>query len=115
TAMRDVEIGGTRIPAGAQVCIMYASANDDESRFPEPRKLDIERPNIGTSLTFGSGIHKCVGMSLARMEIKVAAQEIIRRLDRLKLAVAPEELRYQPTLASQSLERLPLTFIRRAN
>jgi cytochrome P450 len=114
TAMKDVEIGGTLVPAGSQVCIMYASANDDDTRFADPRTLDIERPNVGASLTFGSGIHKCVGLSLARMEIKVAAQEIIRRLDNLKLAVPVEELDYQPTLASQSLENLPLTFTRRA-
>lgn len=113
TAMKDVEIGGTLVPAMAQLCVMYASANDDESRFPDPRKLDIERPNVGASLTFGSGIHKCVGISLARMEIKVAAQEIIRRLDNIRLAAPIEELAYLPTLASQSLERLPLTFTRR--
>jgi cytochrome P450 len=114
TAMKDVELGGTLVPSGSQLCVMYASANDDDARFPEPRKLDIERPNIGTSLTFGSGIHKCVGISLARMEIKVAAKEIIRRLDNIQLAIPVEELTYQPTLASQSLETLPLTFTRRA-
>ena len=113
TAMKDVDIGGTMVPAGAQVCIMYASANDDDSRFDNPRHLDIERPNVGASLSFGSGIHKCVGISLARMEIKVAAQEIIRRLDNLKLAVPLKQLNYQETLASQSLASLPLTFTRR--
>lgn len=113
TAMKDVELGGTLVPEGSQLCVMYASANDDKAKFPEPRKLDIERPNVGASLTFGSGIHKCVGLSLARMEIKVAAQEIIRRLDNIQLATPLEELTYLPTLASQSLERLPLTFTRR--
>jgi len=113
TAMKDVELGGTLVPKGAQLCVMYASANDDDTHFDHPRELDIQRPNVGTSLTFGSGIHKCVGLSLARMEIKVAAQEIIRRLDNIELAVPVEELTYLPTLASQSLERLPLTFTRR--
>jgi cytochrome P450 len=114
TAMKDIELGGTLVPAGSQLCVLYASANDDDAKFPEPRKLDIERPNVGANLTFGSGIHKCVGISLARMEIKVAAQEFIRRLDNIKLAVPLEELTYKPTLASQTLERLPLTFTRRA-
>jgi cytochrome P450 len=114
TAMKDVVLGGTRVPAMSQLCVMYASANDDDARFPDPRKLDIERPNLGTHLTFGSGIHKCVGMALARMEIKLTAQEIIRRLDKIQLAVPLEELTYLPTLASQTLERLPLTFTRRA-
>jgi cytochrome P450 len=114
TAMKDVDLGGTLVPAGSQLCVLYASANDDAAKFPEPRNLDIERPNVGASLTFGSGIHKCVGISLARMEIKVAAQEIIRRFDNIRLAMPVEELTYQPTLASQSLECLPLTFTRRA-
>jgi cytochrome P450 len=113
TAMKDTVLGGTKVPAGSQLCVMYASANDDDAKFPEPRRLDIERPNVGASLTFGSGIHKCVGIALARMEIKVAAQEIIRRLKDIRLAVPVEELTYLPTLASQTLERLPLTFTRR--
>lgn len=113
TAMRDVELGGTTIPAMSQVCVMYASANDDDAKFPDPRQLDIERPNVGANLTFGFGIHKCVGISLARMEIKLAAQEFIRRFDNIRLAIPAEELTYLPTLASQTLERLPLTFTRR--
>jgi cytochrome P450 len=114
TAMKDVEVGGTLIPAMSQVCIMYASANDDDAKFPDPRRLDIERSNVGANLTFGIGIHRCVGIALARMEIKVAAQEIIRRLDNIRLAVPVEALGYLPTLATQTLESLPLRFTRRA-
>jgi cytochrome P450 len=113
TNMREVELGGTRIPAYSQICIMFASANDDDSFFGCPRTLDVDRKNINRHLTFGAGIHLCIGAALARMEIKVAAQEIIKRLDRIHLAVDPEELTYLPTLATQTLERLPLTFSRR--
>jgi cytochrome P450 len=113
TAMLDVELGGTKVPAGSQLCILYASANDDDAKFPDPRKLDIERPNVGANLTFGTGIHKCVGIALARMEIKLVAQEFIRRLDDIRLAVPVEDLTYLPTLASQTFETLPLTFTRR--
>ncbi|MEO6716492.1 MAG: cytochrome P450 [Novosphingobium sp.] len=113
TAMKDVVLGGTKVPAMSQLCVMYASANDDETKFADPRKLDIERANVGTHITFGSGIHKCVGMALARMEIKLTAQEIIRRLDNIQLTIPAEELTYLPTLASHTLERLPLTFTRR--
>ena len=70
-------------------------------------------PGVGPPLTFGSGIHKCVGLALARMEIKLAAQEFIRRLKDIRLAVPVEELTYLPTLASQTLTTLPLTFTRR--
>jgi cytochrome P450 len=113
TAMNDVTLSGTTIPAMSQVCIMYASANHDEAKFPDPAKLDIERGNVGANLTFGLGIHRCVGIALARMEIKVAAQEIVRRLKDIRLAIDPAEITYLPTLATQTIERLPLTFSRR--
>ena len=113
TAMEDVEIGGTRIPAMSQICVMFASANDDESKFPNPRELDLERRNLGNHLSFGAGIHRCIGAALARLEIKVAAQEIIRRVTDIRLAVEPSEITYLPTLATHTIERLPLTFRRR--
>jgi cytochrome P450 len=113
TTMREVELGGKLLPALAQVCILFASANDDDTQFPCPRVLDVTRPNINKHLTFGAGIHLCIGAALARMEIKVAAQEIIKRLDNIRLAIPAEELTYLPTLATQTLERLPLSFSRR--
>ena len=113
TTMREVRLGGTVLPAYAQVCILFASANDDDTQFPNPRSLDVSRPNISKHLTFGAGIHLCIGAALARMEIKVAAREIIKRLDNIRLAIPAEELTYLPTLATQTLERLPLTFSRR--
>ena len=114
TTTREVEIGGKVLPAYAQVCILFASANDDEALFPCTRTLDVNRKNIGNHLTFGAGIHRCIGAALARMEIKVAAQEIIKRLDNIKLAIPVEEITYLPTLATHTIARLPLTFSRRA-
>ena len=113
TAMKDVELSGTVIPAGAQVCIMYASGNYDEAVFPCPEQLDVNRGNIGKNITFGAGIHRCVGAALARMEVKVAAREIIKRLDNIQLAIPVEEITYLPTIATHTVERLPLTFTRR--
>lgn len=86
----------------------------DAAEFPCPRELDPNRANLGSSLTFGMGIHRCVAASLARMEVKVAAQEVIRRLDDIRLAMPVEELTYLPTLGTQVLEWLPLTFRRRS-
>jgi cytochrome P450 len=111
---REVELGGRTLPAGSHLLLMYASANDQPEVFPEPRKFDIERANIGRHLSFGGGVHRCVGLALARMEIKIAAREIIRRIDNIKLAIAPEAITYLPTVATQSIERLPITFSRRA-
>lgn len=113
TAMRETKIGDTLVPAYAQVCILFASANDDDTHFSHPRELDLQRGNIGSHLTFGAGIHRCIGAALARMEIKVAAQEIIQRLDNIKLAVAADAIVYLPTLATHTITSLPLTFARR--
>ncbi len=114
TTTREVQLGGTRLPAFAQVCILFASANDDESQFPCSRQFDVTRGNVGKHLTFGAGIHRCIGAALAKMEIKVAAREIIKRLDDIRLAIPLEEIAYLPTVATQTVMRLPLTFSRRA-
>src|SRR3546814_15684507 len=72
--------------------------------FPTRRSSD---------LTFVAGIHRCIGASLARMELRVAAEEIIRRLDHIKLTIPVEEISYLPSLATHTIERLPLSFSRR--
>lgn len=50
---REVDVGGVLLPEGAHLLLLYASANDDESEFPEPRKFDVERPNLGRHFAFG--------------------------------------------------------------
>lgn len=110
---KAVTLGGKTLPAGAHLLLLYASANDDDTEFACPRKFDITRGNLGRHLSFGAGIHRCVGLSLARMEIRVAAREIVRRLDDIKLAIRPEDIAYLPTVATHSIASLPLTFSRR--
>ena len=112
--IEEVELGGTKLPKHAHVLVLYASGNDDETKFECPRHFDHTRRNIAQHVAFGVGVHRCVGASLARMEIKVAAREIIKRWDNIKLAVPVEELTYLPTVATRSLERLPMTLSRRA-
>lgn len=112
-ARREVKIGDTTVPAGAQICVLFASANDDPAKFPCPRELDTSRDNLASHVTFGAGIHRCVAASLARMEVKVAAREIIKRMDNIRLDMPVEDLTYLPTLGTQTLERLPITFTRR--
>jgi cytochrome P450 len=113
TTTKPVNLGGTELPAFAQVCVLFASGNDDESRFAQPRCLDMQRGNAGTHLTFGAGIHRCIGASLARMEIRIAAEEILRRLDDIALAIPADEISYLPTLATHTITSLPLTFTTR--
>jgi cytochrome P450 len=77
TPTHDVEVGGRRIGAGEPVALMYASANRDESVFAEPDKFIWDRPNIGEHLAFGRGPHNCVGAALARLELRVALEELL--------------------------------------
>ncbi|MDH5173552.1 MAG: cytochrome P450, partial [Gammaproteobacteria bacterium] len=78
-----------------------------------PREFDINRSNLGRHVAFSAGIHRCVGLALARMELKVAAREIVKRLDNIRLDIAPEDIKYLPTIATHSIEHLPLMFTRR--
>ncbi|MEY4721602.1 MAG: hypothetical protein RIQ46_1327 [Pseudomonadota bacterium] len=110
---KDTVVGGTAIPAGAHMLLVYASGNDDETVFPNPRDFDMDRPNLGRHVAFGGGPHRCIGLALARMEIKVAAREIARQLKDIRLAIPESEIRYVPTVAVRTLESLPITFSKR--
>jgi cytochrome P450 len=110
---KEVELGGKVLPEGAHLLLVYASANDDEKEFSCPRNFDTERTNLGRHVAFGGGVHRCIGAALARMEIKVAAREIVKRLENIKLAIPAEEVTYLPTVATHSIARLPVTFSRR--
>ena len=77
TAVRDVEMSGTTIPAGEGIALLYCSANRDESVFPEADKFIMNRPNILDHLAFGRGPHNCPGIHFGRMQLRVAMQEIL--------------------------------------
>src|SRR3546814_14613104 len=83
----EVELGGTKLPKDAHLLVLYASGNDDESQFECPRNFDLTRSNLARHVAFGVGVHRCIGASLARMEIKVAARELVRRIGEIKLAI----------------------------
>lgn len=112
---KDVELGGVTLPANAHVCVLFASANDDERVFSCPRDFDAERTNVSKHLAFGGGIHLCAGLSLARMELKAAIRAIMSRIEQIELAVPPEELCYTPSMTSMTLESLPLRYRRRGS
>jgi cytochrome P450 len=84
-AREDTSLHGTPMPAGTYVHIGIGAANRDPAAFPEPDRLDIRRqPN--RHLSFGSGIHTCAGMSLARMEARVAISKLLRRFATIECA-----------------------------
>ena len=79
TAETDVDVRGTTIRAGEKVLLMWASANHDEDAFDRPEELVLDR-RANRHLTFGSGPHVCPGAPLARLELRIALDEILRRL-----------------------------------
>jgi cholest-4-en-3-one 26-monooxygenase len=91
-AARDTEIRGQAIRAGDRVLMWYPSANRDEEVFPDPYRFDVGRtPN--EHLAFGIGEHFCLGAGLARLELRVMLEELLRRFPDLALTGAPEPLR----------------------
>jgi len=98
-ATEDLSIGGVRIPAGDTVLLCLASANRDPARFADPGALDLARTG-NPHLSFGLGIHYCLGAPLARIETGIAISSLLRRLPGLTLAAKPDELRWRPSAAT---------------
>ena len=92
-ATADIEIGGTRIPAGSAVFLVWAAANRDPRRFPDPDRFDPSRED-NEHLGFGSGIHTCFGGPLARLEINLALEVFLRRVRSPRLVVDPPPYRH---------------------
>lgn len=104
-AAEDVEFAGDIVPAGsALVCIM-ASANRDERRFPEPDRFDVRRGPTGI-MTFSFGLHFCLGAALARLQGRVALDEVLKRFPEWTVDASREELR--PTSTTRGYDRLPV-------
>jgi len=107
-ASEDVELRGVPIPRGAIVIPLLASANRDPEAFENPDTFDITRsPNF--HLAFSKGQHFCLGANLARMEIRVAIANLIRRFPDLRLAVDPDELEFVQLPFWRRLNALPVT------
>jgi cytochrome P450 len=104
------ELGGTPLAEGAHLLLLFASGNDDEAVFEQAREFDMERRNLVKSMSFGSGAHLCLGISLARMQLRVAAMKAAQRLKYLTLAVPAESIRIIPNVALLAKESLPLRF-----
>jgi cytochrome P450 family 142 subfamily A polypeptide 1 len=88
-ASRDAEVAGVTIPQGNQVVLMYSSANRDEAHFDDPERFDVTR-NPNNHIAFGFGTHFCLGASLARLEIKVFFEELLRRTSGWRLVPGTE-------------------------
>lgn len=104
-ATADTELGGVPIPAGSRVVLSYASANRDEAWFDRPDEFEPGRETITDHLAFGKGPHYCIGASLARLEARVAFEELARRLESFSLPDT-NEFPYNPSFLLRGLTRL---------
>jgi cytochrome P450 len=109
-ALEDIEdLGGKRIPKGEAILCLLGSANHDPAVYPDqPEQLDIARPNV-KPLSFGGGIHFCLGAQLARIEAEIAISTLLRRLPDLRLDDA-ENPEWRPTFVLRGLKRLPASW-----
>lgn len=89
TATEDVELHGVTIPKGARVMLLWGSANHDEREFPDPERFDIHR-DAARHLGFGHGAHFCIGAPLARLEARVAFEELLAAMPEYQIVGDPE-------------------------
>jgi cytochrome P450 len=104
----DTELGGVRVPAGSTLVLAWPAANRDREAFPNPDDIDLERPNPRQHVGFGWGIHLCVGAPLARVEAKVAFEQLLRRTRSFSVDPASAPLRHHRSLMIRRLVELPL-------
>ncbi|MEU4325135.1 cytochrome P450 [Nonomuraea dietziae] len=109
TAVEDVVIEGTTIRAGECVALSIPAANRDPSRFADPCALDVRQP-AGSHLSFGHGIHQCLGQQLARIEMRVAYPALLRRFPSLRLAVPAEEVPMRADMSIYGVHSLRVTW-----
>jgi cytochrome P450 len=104
-----VTLGGVEIPAQQPVLFAFGAGNRDPERFPDPDRFDITRGDSG-HLTFGHGIHYCLGAPLARLEAEIAFHTLLAGCPDLALAVDPAQLEWRYSRSLRGLKRLPVTF-----
>jgi cytochrome P450 len=92
TALDDVELNGKTIKKGDKVVMWYVSGNRDDEVIANPNQFDIERENVRRHLSFGFGIHRCVGNRLGEMQLRIVWEEILKRFNRIDVVGEPRRV-----------------------
>ncbi len=108
-AREDAEVGGVTVPAGATLMLMWGAGNRDPEQFPDPETFDLTRANANRTLSFGHGIHYCVGAPLARLEGRIGWRALLRRLTNIRRA-DDADYDYITSFIIRGLNRLDLVF-----
>ena len=104
-ATADTELGGKAIKKGDKVVMWYVSGNRDEDEFDRPDELVIDRPSVRRHLSFGFGIHRCMGNRVAEMQLRILWEEIMKRFERIEVTGEPQRVLSNFVLG---YERLPV-------
>jgi cytochrome P450 len=107
-ATQDTVLGGVAIPKGAVVMVAFASANRDAAKFADGDSFNVDRPNASRHLTFGSGIHTCVGSPLAKLVLTNTFGLVLERYSGFRLVDPQEKLNYNPSFVLRGLSALVL-------
>ncbi|WP_431958183.1 cytochrome P450 [Nocardia lijiangensis] len=108
-ATEDIEIGGETIPEGSTVVVSLLAANRDPQRFENPDALDVHRKARG-HLSFGHGVHQCLGQQLARIEMRAGFDGLLRRFPTLELALPAGEVKLRTDMNIYGVHELPVTW-----
>lgn len=106
---QDVVLGGVKIPAGGVVLLAFMIANRDPEVFADPHRMDVDRPT-NPHLGFGIGIHYCIGVHLARMELQESLAGIARWMPQVRMAIPESEVKLVEGLVVRQVQALPLTW-----
>ncbi|UYQ66787.1 cytochrome P450 [Streptomyces peucetius] len=109
-ARTDLEVGKVTVPAGSLLMLDNGAANHDAAAFDDPDRFDIVRPGAASHLTFGHGARYCIGAPLARMELHVAFDQLIRRFPDMRLAVDTDDLAVRQDILTGGLVTLPVVW-----
>ena len=109
----DTEIAGTNLPAGSALALRYGSGNRDEREFAEPDRLDLNRRRAASHLSFGSGIHHCIGAFLSRRELYYAVRGVVTRFSKIELAADGRTPTIIPSFTLRGLVNLDVEVTRR--
>jgi cytochrome P450 len=102
---RPTEVGGFRLPADAKLFLNFAAANRDDALFEEPDSFDIHRPNANKHISFGKGVHFCLGIHLARLEVAIVLEALAERVPSLAL-VPDQPFRFFPNVTFRGPEKM---------
>ncbi len=105
TAIQDVEVGGVLLPKGSRLLLLYSSANHDEACFEDPQRFDPHRKNL-QHLNFGRGIHFCVGAQLARLELRIAIEQLLERIPGMRLVPGQDHGYHQDMVILRGIRHL---------